>query len=289
MYRTLQSLDLALLVTFRTFASEGTVAKTAAALGRTQPAISTRLRQLEHQLGASLLKRVGRRLHLTPLGRQVRDEIDRLLPHLQRIADLGRHDETSLHGIVRVGSLPTAALYRLLPCLPKLRHEHSALRIELEYGVMDRLTDQLAAGDLDLLLGVGQPPTEDVEVIELQPVRPVRVTRQRGTTPKNWVAYGPAGDPFFDAVWNYMEDRAWTEDVTIRIAHIQTLKSLVMLGLGQTILPEYTVVEKELQTFPLPGFKGSQRLWCATRTALSDSPAIRAVVDALTEPSTTAA
>ena len=54
-------MDLAALEIFRTVALEGSVTRAAERLGRVQSNVTTRVQQLEEQLGATLFLREGRR------------------------------------------------------------------------------------------------------------------------------------------------------------------------------------------------------------------------------------
>ena len=72
-------MDLAALEIFRTVALEGSVTRSAERLGRVQSNVTTRVQQLEEQLGATLFRREGRRMVLTPAGETLCGYTDRLL------------------------------------------------------------------------------------------------------------------------------------------------------------------------------------------------------------------
>ena len=72
-------LDLAALDIFRTVAAEGSVTRAAERLRRVQSNVTTRVRQLEADLGTPLFLREGKRMALTPEGEVLRGYADRLL------------------------------------------------------------------------------------------------------------------------------------------------------------------------------------------------------------------
>src|SRR3989344_2936223 len=72
-------LDLAALDIFRTVAAEGSVTRAAERLQRVQSNVTTRVRQLEADLGTPLFLREGKRMALTPEGEVLRGYADRLL------------------------------------------------------------------------------------------------------------------------------------------------------------------------------------------------------------------
>jgi DNA-binding transcriptional LysR family regulator len=70
------------LRTFVIVAEHGTVTEAAAALRLTQPAVSRRIDQLEHELGFALFERTGRRVQLTPRGERMLEDSRSLLSHV---------------------------------------------------------------------------------------------------------------------------------------------------------------------------------------------------------------
>ena len=109
-------MDLAALTIFRAVVRENGVTRAAAKLNRVQSNVTTRIKQLEEQLGTELFIRDGRRLVLTPAG-------ETLLPYAERLlalADEARHAvrEDRPSGRLRLGR---SRLGRLrLGCLRQL-------------------------------------------------------------------------------------------------------------------------------------------------------------------------
>ncbi len=72
-------MDLAALAIFRAVVRENGVTRAAAKLNRVQSNVTTRIKQLEEQLGAPLFVRDGRRLVLPPAGKTLLPYAERLL------------------------------------------------------------------------------------------------------------------------------------------------------------------------------------------------------------------
>src|SRR5438046_10452760 len=72
-------MDLSDLRIFSAVVREGGVTRAAERLHRVQSNVTTRIRQLEEDLGAALFIREGKRLHLAPAGQVLIDYADRLL------------------------------------------------------------------------------------------------------------------------------------------------------------------------------------------------------------------
>ena len=75
-------MDLADLHIFRSVVQAGGVTRAAERLNRVQSNVTTRVRQLEAELGVELFIREGKRLHLSPAGQLLLDYADRLLEDL---------------------------------------------------------------------------------------------------------------------------------------------------------------------------------------------------------------
>jgi len=292
-YRDLSQLDLNLLHTMRAFVDTGGVAAAGRALGRSQPAISARLHQLEADLGVTLFERRGRRLHLTPVGRAVDADARELLGGIQRIIDRARGTGTDARGLVRIGALPTVGERVLAPILGSFCTQHPGVDIELEYGLGPQTLQGLVEGRLDLVASVGAPPQQpDLTVLELQRVEPVLVApASMGHLPDPcavadvaglpFIGVGKAGDAFYDAVWAFVEANQLHQNMRVQVRHIQTMQALAASGAGVCVVPDYTVAQPGLCVRHVAGLDFSQPLWLAHRRTAATIPVIAALLAAV--------
>jgi len=290
----LARIDLNLLHTFRVVVDEGSVARAARTLGRTQPAITSRMHQLEASLGVELFHRAGRKNVLSPAGRAIDIRIREAMRTLEDIVDGARSAESTPSGILRIGALPTVSSHWLAPCLTRLVDDWPQLQIEVHPGLGKVQLQQLLEGELDLVVSVG-PLADDprLAVQHLASTRAMAVFRsdERDLPAKSvsverlarspLVMFRRVGDLFFDAVWTFLVRQELTSRVRISVPHIQTLKTLVQEGGGATILPDYTVVESNLVTRAIRQLDLVHPIWMATRPGGANLPAIRAVTRAL--------
>ena len=290
----LADVDLNLLYTLQVFVEAGSVAGAGRVLGRSQPAISARLHQLEKDLGVALFERQGRRLVLTPLGRSISTRAGDLLHHARGILDHARTGAAKPSGHVRIGALTTVGVHVLAPLLARFLGENPDVTAQLTYDLGAAQVRALLAGALDLVVSVGAPPEQrTLRVIELAQVRPVAVvpkSRARhlpdpccfdDVAGLPLYTYGRLGDAFFDAVSQFVDEQAPKLRARLQVAHIRTLKVLVSAGRGLAVLPDYTVVERDLVSRHLAGLSFSQPLWLATRASAEGIPVIDALVQAL--------
>jgi DNA-binding transcriptional LysR family regulator len=149
--------------------------------------------------------------------------------------------------------------------------------------------ESLRSGELDILLSVGLVRDSALRVrtlgeIDACLVMPAtmssRLPRRKHVSIKQLalyecVAYGKIGDPFFDAVWAFLEDADLVRNVRIEVPNIQAIKQLVLEGGGVSILPRYTIVESTLAIRELRGLDVRLPLCAITRPRGDQSPIVR--------------
>lgn len=161
-------LDLAALDIFRTVAAEGSVTRAAERLQRVQSNVTTRVRQLEADLGTALFLREGKRMALTPEGEVLRGYADRLLALAEEARQAVRPGQPT--GRLRLGSMESTAASRLPAPLAQLHRQWPEVALELTTGPTRELLERLRAHALDAVLVAwppGQPPDP---ALETQPV-----------------------------------------------------------------------------------------------------------------------
>src|SRR5688572_8430169 len=133
----------------------------------TQSTLSAGLKELERQLGVTLVERTKRRVMVTPLGEQVVARARRLLSDAGEIVDLVRGAAEPLSGPLALGVIPTVAPFLLPKVLPRVRKTHPKLKLHLVEDLTARLLDRLQAGELDLALIALPYRATDIETLDM--------------------------------------------------------------------------------------------------------------------------
>ncbi|TXH30665.1 MAG: LysR family transcriptional regulator [Burkholderiaceae bacterium] len=152
-------LDLAALAIFRAVAQEGSVTRAAERLQRVQSNVTTRVRQLEADVSATLFLREGKRLALTAEGELLLGYADRLLALAEEARQALRPGEPG--GRLRLGSMESTAASRLPAPLARLHQQWPAVALDLSTGPTQELLERLRAHALDAAFVAwppGQPP-----------------------------------------------------------------------------------------------------------------------------------
>lgn len=153
-------MDLDTLKIFDTVAAELSITRAGALLGRAPSNVTTRIQQLEADMGAELFTRTGKRISLSAAGQQFRVYAQRMLA----LEDEARQviSGGARGGTLRIGSMESTAASRLPMRLAAFNKAWPATRLEVSTGPSGVLLNLLRAGQLDCAF-VALPPASDVE------------------------------------------------------------------------------------------------------------------------------
>jgi DNA-binding transcriptional LysR family regulator len=141
-------------------AEEANFTRAAERVRISQPGVSTQIRQLEHELGAQLIDRSGRRASLTAAGEAVLEHARAALA----AAGAAREAADAVNGLLRgqltVGMVTGCTVTPLFDALAGFRHAYGGVDITLIEGGSAELAASVRAGRIDLALvgTAGEPP-----------------------------------------------------------------------------------------------------------------------------------
>ena len=162
----LASITLKQLETFIWVAALGNFRKTAERLFTTQPAISSRIANLEDTLGVRLFERDTGSIRLTSKGQE-------LLPYAEQVlraTDLFREkagNNVALSGILRLGVSETIVQTWLPAFLASVHEHYPDIDVELSVDVTTNLRNELVNRSLDLAFLLGPVSEYNIENFEL--------------------------------------------------------------------------------------------------------------------------
>ena len=146
------SLDLNFMLALDTVVREGSVAKAALRLHRAQSAISYQIKQLEQQLGLTLLNRDGYRVQLTPAGEVILSEGRRLLIQANQLETLARELNQEWEAkllLIVDGILP---LQTILKALKGLADEGAPTRVQVKVEFLRGVQHRFETEKADLMI-----------------------------------------------------------------------------------------------------------------------------------------
>ncbi|GAA2352900.1 LysR family transcriptional regulator [Saccharopolyspora halophila] len=265
-------------------------------LNMAQPPLSQAIRQLEDELGASLLARTTRQVQLTPAGEVFYDDALRILKSIEDATGRVERLADGRHGVLRLG-MTGLACYAQLPRLARIvERELPAVELEIHADLLTPAQEKALRED-SIDVGVLRPPTRETGIAHRTIAREPLVL----VLPENHTLAG------FDEVemarlrserfiMYSTTLRSVVNDAVVRscltagfyplcgheIGEAAIQVALVAAGLGVALAPE------SVRSIPLPGVvfrpvpdAGSVELAVAWRDD-DDSPLLRNLLTALT-------
>ena len=224
--------------------------RAAEACAVTQPAMSMQIRDLEKELGVSLVERRQGEAALTALGAEVAQRAERVVAAARDLVDFAQHRGRVLTGRLQLGVIPTLAPYVLPKILPFLQRCHPDLQIELRETQTKGLLDELARGTLDvvmLALPAADPDVETLRLFDDQFLLAVPATDKRSETARVRAETIDQQQLILLEEGHCLRDQALSYcatsrgDVSLGATSLATVMQMVANGYGITLLPRVAV------------------------------------------------
>lgn len=272
-------------------AQGGSFSKAAQALFLTQPALSRSVRALEDELGAPLFDRVGRRIELTPFGRDTLERARHLVSDADDLQSSGRRASDGNAGVLRIGlgSGPGAML--MTPLLMQTAQHRPGLRMEISRAGTELLVQALRARALDALVVDARSlrPAADLRAEFLSEMRGAFMVRRGHPLARRRVApvfddllrYPMASTPLSDEVARVLVERYGPhahpdECVTLRCEEIPSLVEVAKRS--DAVLLAIRAAAPELIELALrPELDATARFGLVTLARRTEPPALAAV------------
>ncbi|MFJ8825329.1 LysR family transcriptional regulator [Streptomyces sp. NPDC102467] len=159
--------------TFLALAEELHFARTAERLHVSPGRVSQTIKALERRIGGTLFERSSRRVDLTPVGRQLRDDLLPAYEQIQRAVADATAACTDIHGVLRVGFTAPWSGKLLAQAAEAFSTRHPRCSVELQGATYNLVITALRQKDVDLV--IAEPPVEEPDVI----VGPVLFSERR--------------------------------------------------------------------------------------------------------------
>jgi DNA-binding transcriptional LysR family regulator len=267
--------------------------RAAEALHLTQPAVFTQIKQLEEVIGLPLLERIGKKMHLTAVGREVLatsretlDALERLEMRLDEMQGLKR-------GRLRV-AMVTTAQYLIPRLLGEFCVRYPGIEASLIVSNREVLLARIANNEDDLVI-LGAPP-EGMDMVATPIADNPLVVLVRNDHPlagkKNIAPALVAAEPFLLrekgsgtrlAIERHFAELGFSLKIRMELGSNEAIKQAIVGGLGISVLSRHTLtLEGEtglIQPLDVQGFP-LRRKWYV---AYSKGKHLSAVAEAFLE------
>jgi LysR family hydrogen peroxide-inducible transcriptional activator len=217
-----------------------------------QPTLSAQLKKLEEYLGVKLVERQPKNVQLTDVGKQIVVRARRMLDEGDQIVALARNNTDPFAGKLKIGLIPTIGPYLLPRVMQRIRKSLPHLGLMLYEHQTEELLRRLRDGEIDL--GVMALPNsqegldsrvlyEEAFTVALPNNHPlaskaaIKIADLKGQT----LLLLEDGHCLRDQALEVCSRIEIREAEDFRATSLETLRQMVVAGLGITLLPETAV------------------------------------------------
>lgn len=247
-------MELSDLTIFRAVVESGGITRAAEKLHRVPSNITTRIGQLEDDLGVKLFVREGRNIRLSPAGSILLDKANRLL-ELARETREAVQSETP-RGILKLGAYESTASVWLPGRLSAFQQNYPQVALELHTWSLQGMIAGIMSGELEAAIVSGYDDDPRFEKLLLYEDEVVLVAPKN----KDPLVRGSKDDfvllsfdddcPLRHQIERYVRERIRPPSRVIEMSSNHALLGCVAAGMGIGMMPESV----------LPGFPGHKHL-----------------------------
>jgi DNA-binding transcriptional LysR family regulator len=264
---TLRHTSLRRLRVFESVARLRSFSRAAAEVHLTQPAVSMQVRQLEHEVGLPLLEQLGRRLDVTPAGREVVECARGMMARLRETEEVLEALKGGGGGELAISAVSTAK-YHVPKLLAEFRRLHPGVRVRLQISNRETVIRDLNENAVDLAV-MGTPPRglDTVAVpFARHPIAIIAAPEHRLARRRRLALAALAGETFLirepgsgtrRATERFLASHRFHPRETIEMSSNETIKQAVMAGMGVSFLSLHTVglelATRRLVVLPVAG------------------------------------
>ena len=276
----MKTLSLDALQIFKTVVEEGGINRAAAKLHRVQSNVTTRVKQLEEQLGTPLFLRQGRGLALSAEGKVLLGYADRLLRLSSEAASaLSRGTP---RGTLKLGTLESTAAARLPPVLSRYHRDCPEVSIELATGTSGALVARLLNYEIEAAFvaepfaagrGVEMQHVFTEELVLITPASVGRIRSAKDIGRRTVIAFA-AGCSYRRRLEQWLGLEKVVPERVMEFASYHAIVACVAAGAGIAVVPRSIISavlkEKEVTVHPLPSAVSrarTQLIWRAGHSA----------------------
>jgi LysR family hydrogen peroxide-inducible transcriptional activator len=232
-------------------ADHGHFGRAAEACFITQSTLSTQIKKLEDFLGVTLFDRSLKRVTPTPIGREILQAARNIVEESERIRELAKHAQDPMARTIHLGVIPTLGPYYLPHALTLVHKKHPDLRLLLREEMTPQILEHLLEGKLDAGL-LALPVSDDSLRVEPLFYEPFFAALPAGhALAKREVL--KVSDIMAEKLLlldegHCLRDQALDVCGTgsrgreeVRATSLETLRQMVAMGLGLTLLPALAV------------------------------------------------
>jgi len=232
------SISIELMRNFNEVARCGNISQAANHVGLTQPALSSSIKKLEHQLKAELFHRSKKGVSLTRAGKILLNHSDSLLRDWERITDAIACDNNQISGRYSMGIHPALSTVTLPRFLPTLMHQNPLLTFSFFHASSKLITEKIINYELDfgIIINPINHPHLNYDELFTDQVQFYQV--KGGAIDKAIIVYDARMYQCESLMKQAQDNKLFNDNRLLHIDELHVIASLVAAGIGYGILPK---------------------------------------------------
>jgi len=215
----------------------GGVGKAASQNHITHAAVSHAIKRLENEIGVSLISHQKRRFNVTPVGRLIAEEADKLLGALDKVVNTVSLEANLRLEHLRIGSSHSIYNALVLEKISLFKKHWPSARIELHLGRTPELAEMMKKNTIDLAISFDDGSLNDFESKALARSRFCVIEPLSAVNKKlPYVLTKPRPETLAFRRW-VNENTLEKENFFSEIDSWELIVSMVALGLGRGLVP----------------------------------------------------
>lgn len=237
------------LQTFVTLIETGSFSRTGEQLGLTQPAVSKRIAQLEDKLGVPLIERFARHLRLTEAGHRFHERAQRILREVENAVTEASRASDRVSGTLRLACSHHIGLHHLPAAIRLFNRRYPDVDFECRFVGSEETERFVLSGEVELGLATlpTQPPEhctcealwQDTMIFVVGREHPL--ARQPQLKLSDLSGYPALLPEPYTETFRQVEQLFRAHQLSLQPAiptnYLETLKMMVSVGLGWSVLP----------------------------------------------------
>lgn len=233
-------MDSNLLKVFLSVARHKSISKAAQELNFAQSNVSSRVKQLEKNIGHELFFRVPKGVVLTKAGEKlfsyafdIVKKIDEANFHMKNI---------SKQSSLKVASTESNAVVRMVPFLTSLHEDFPKMNLDLLTGTTSEVINMILDYKVDIAFVSGVPISEELLVINKIEEEIVLLEAKEEAVPDVLILF-KQGCKYNDILQEYYKKEGKSSYKTLEFGSYETILGCVKAGMGKTMMP-LSIVKK---------------------------------------------
>lgn len=287
-------MNLAAFEAFVKVMETGSISLAADQLFITQPAVTKRIHSLEDYFGVKLFESAGRGVQATHAAHSLLPKVKNWLNELGDIHYTLSHEQGQIQGKLKIGTSHHIGLHHLPSHLRNYVQQYPDVTLDVHFVDSEQAHEQVIAGDLELAF-LTLPPRgnerlnyvtiwNDPLVFVAAPFHPLAQQKKLGLEDLlNYPSLLPSSQTYTSQITlAEFEKRGIKPKVTMSNNPLESIRMLVSIGLGWSVLPK-TLVNHDLQQLDI-NLQMNRSLGMVWHPGRTQSKAAEALVQLMQNP-----